>query len=147
MVLNVCRRILHDAHAAEPAGSGGLEWIATAEARAHIVGPQGDLTGDRIELYLKEGGSELERAEADGHVTVIENNRTGIGNHLTYTAANETYVLTGTPVEVVEEATDGCRKTMAATVRFQRLVDTVQTEASPGTQVRTQTIPCPGRRS
>ena len=28
------------------------------------------MTGDRIDLFLKESGSELERAEADGNVTV-----------------------------------------------------------------------------
>src|SRR5262249_29872324 len=31
---------------------------------AHMVGPEGDMTATKIELYLKDGGDELDRAEA-----------------------------------------------------------------------------------
>ena len=37
---------------------------ATYTGDAHMSGPQGDLTADTIELYLKPSGDELERAEA-----------------------------------------------------------------------------------
>ena len=76
-------------------------YTSTGTVQAHLVGPTGDLTGNRIDLFLKEDANELERLEADGDVTTIETNRTGHGRHLTYTAADETYVLVGTPVEVV----------------------------------------------
>ena len=35
-------------------------------AQAHLVGSQGDVTADRIELFLKEGTKELDRAEGGG---------------------------------------------------------------------------------
>jgi lipopolysaccharide export system protein LptA len=89
-------------------------------AKAHIVGAQGDLTADVIQLFLRKDVNELERAEADGHVVVKEGGRTGTGNHLTYTAANETYVLDGTPVEIEERTPTSCRVTVASSVRFQR---------------------------
>ena len=104
----------------------------------------GDLTGNRIDLFLKEGANELERLEADGDVTTIETNRTAQGRHLTYTAADETYVMVGTPVEVVAQGDDArARARWPASIRFQRAVDNIQTEGSP---VTTTTIPCPGTR-
>jgi hypothetical protein len=74
-------------------------------------------------------------------VTAIEANRTAQGRHLTYTAADETYVMTGSPVEVVQKEPTSCKKTLAGVLRFQRAVDNIQTEGSP---VTTTNIPCPG---
>ena len=45
-------------------------YTATGTTPASLKSAQGDLSGNRIDLYLKEGGSELERAEADGNVAV-----------------------------------------------------------------------------
>ncbi len=89
-------------------------------AQAHLVGSQGDVTADRIELFLKEGSKELDRAEADGKVTVIEGVRTATGQHLTYTPANATYVMTGAPVQVVEKMPNECRISDATTLTFRR---------------------------
>jgi lipopolysaccharide export system protein LptA len=89
-------------------------------ASAHVVGTQGDVTGDQIQLFLKQGVNELERAEADGHVTVKEGYRTATGNHLTYTAADETYVMNGTPVEIEEKTPTECRVTTTSQVTFMR---------------------------
>ena len=118
-------------------------YTSTGPVKAHLVGPTGDLTGNRIDLFLKEGANELERLEADGDVTTIETNRTGRGRHLTYTAADETYVLVGTPVEVVAKEPTSCKRTLAGSLRFQRAVDNIQTEGSP---VTTTTVPCTGTR-
>ena len=52
-----------------------------------MVGTQGDVTADRIQLFLKEGGKELDRAEADGTGDVKEGVRTATGQHLIYTPA------------------------------------------------------------
>jgi lipopolysaccharide export system protein LptA len=96
-----------------------------ASGRAHIVGTQGDVTADVIELFLKEKGNELERAEADTGVIVKEGIRTGTGKHLTYTTATETYEMTGAPVEIEEKKPTGCSLTVGATVVFKRsTVDT-----------------------
>ena len=91
-----------------------------ATAKAHLVGNQGDVTADRIELVMKEGSKELDRAEADGNVTVIEGVRTATGQHLTYTPANQTYVMTGAPVQIVEKMPKECRISDATTVTFRK---------------------------
>lgn len=89
-------------------------------ANAHIVGTQGDVTGDRIELFLEEGSRELERAVAEGNVVVREGARIVKGAHLVYTAADETYVMTGRPVEIEERLPEGCRAQEATSVTFRR---------------------------
>jgi lipopolysaccharide export system protein LptA len=89
-------------------------------AQAHLVGSQGDVTAERIDLFLKEGSKELDRAEAEGKVTVIEGVRTATGQHLTYTPANATYVMTGTPVQVVEKLPNECRISDGSTLTFRR---------------------------
>jgi lipopolysaccharide export system protein LptA len=120
-------------------------YTSTGTVLAHLVGPTGDLTGNRIDLFLKQGANELERLEADGTVTTVESNRTARGRHLTYTAADETYVMVGSPVEVVQKEVNAtsCKKTLAGSLRFQRAVDSIQTEGSP---VTTTNIACPGTR-
>jgi lipopolysaccharide export system protein LptA len=110
---------------------------------AHLVGAIGDLTAKRLDLFLKPEENELERLEADGTVTTIENNRTAHGRHLTYTASDETYVMVGSPVEMVAKETTSCKQTLAGSLRFQRAVDNITTEGSP---VRATNIPCPGTR-
>lgn len=90
-------------------------------AKAHVVGTQGDVTADAIQLFLKEGANELERAEADGHVVVKEGFRTATGTHLTYTPANETYVMHGTPVQIEERASaTDCKITEGSVLNFRR---------------------------
>ena len=89
-------------------------------AKAHIVGTQGDVTADTIRLYLKAGVNELERAEADEHVTVKESYRTAVGDHLTYTTADETYVMTGAPLEIEEKTPTECSVTVGSKVTFKR---------------------------
>lgn len=89
-------------------------------AKAHIVGTQGDVTADRIDLFLKKDSNELERAEADGSVVVKEGARTANGRHLVYTPANETYVMTGSPVRIEERTPSGCRLTEGTVTRFRR---------------------------
>jgi LPS export ABC transporter protein LptC len=97
-------------------------------AQAHLVGSEGDVTAEQIQLFLKEGSKELDRAEADGKVTVIEGFRTATGQHLTYTPANETYVMTGTPVEVVEKMPNECRISNATTLTFRKAAEAMTME-------------------
>jgi len=118
-------------------------YTSTGTVQAHLVGPTGDVTGTRIDLFLKQGANELERLEADGEVTTVETNRTAHGRHLTYTAADETYVMVGKPVEVVAKEPTSCKRTLAGSIRFQRAVDSITTEGSP---VTTTQIACPGTR-
>jgi lipopolysaccharide export system protein LptA len=112
-------------------------------ASAHIVGPQGDVTAETIDLYLKPKENELERAEADKKVTVKEGLRTAQGDHLTYTAADETYVMNGNPLHVDRRAPGECTRTMGVTLRFRRGDDTIIVDGIPGvTPFNTKPIPC-----
>lgn len=119
-------------------------YTGTQSERANIVGPQGDLTADQIQLFLKEGGNELERAEADGRVEVKEGQRRASGDHLTYTAADETYVINGNPLEADRYAPGECTRTMGKTLRFRRGDDTLIVDGIPGvTPFNTKPIECP----
>jgi lipopolysaccharide export system protein LptA len=121
-------------------------YTGTESAPATLKGAQGDLSGSRIELYLKESGTELERAEAHGRVTVKEAQRTATGDRLVYTTVNDTYVMTGRPVEVVDREQQACKKTVGAILKFRRAVDTIQGEGAHGLTLKTETIPCPAER-
>jgi lipopolysaccharide transport protein LptA len=101
---------------------------------AHMTGPQGDMTAAKIELYLKPSGDELERAEAYDALTLREQNRTTTGARMTYTTDDEKYVVTGTPVEIVDECG---RHTTGKTLTFTKATDTIVVDGN--NQVRTQT--------
>lgn len=78
---------------------------ATYTGGAHLNGPEGDLAADRIELFLKEGGGEVERVEAYTSVTLrTSDGRKASGNRLTYVAAREQYDMTGAPVKLEDES-------------------------------------------
>ena len=64
-------------------------YTATGTTPATLKNAQGDMSGKRIDLFLKEGGSELERAEADGNVAVKLETLYATAKHLVYTAATE----------------------------------------------------------
>jgi lipopolysaccharide export system protein LptA len=118
-------------------------YTAGPSGRAHIVGAQGDLTADRTELYLREGGRELERAVSNGNVIVKEGARTATGAHLVYTAATDTYVMTGRPVEIIEREGAGCKKTVGAKLTFNRSNESVRMENDGLQLVDGKSIPCP----
>jgi LPS export ABC transporter protein LptC len=101
---------------------------------AHMSMPDGDMTAARIELYLKPSGDELERAEAFESVTLREQNRETTGAKMIYTTANETYVVTGAPVKIVDECQ---RETTGKTLTFNKGTDRIVVDGS--SQIRTQT--------
>jgi lipopolysaccharide export system protein LptA len=106
----------------------------TYTADAHMSGPDGDMTAERIELYLKPSGDELERAEAFENVTLREQNRETKGSKMIYTTANETYVVTGAPVKILDECK---RETTGRTLTFNKGTDRILVDG--GRQIRTQT--------
>ncbi len=91
---------------------------ATYTGSVHMNGPDGDLTSDKLELYLGEQGGELERAEADGHVVSRQEQRRAYGNHLTYTAKTEEYQMVGAPVKVYKDTAPDCSVTEGAIATF-----------------------------
>lgn len=110
----------------------------TYSGAAHLVGPEGDLSATRIELYLDPSGDELERAEAyaekEDKLTLREQHRTTTGNRMTYTAGTETYVINGLPATVVDECG---RETIGRTLTFVKSTDTIVVDGNQ--QIRTQT--------
>jgi LPS export ABC transporter protein LptC len=107
---------------------------ATYTGNAHLSGSQGDMTAVKIELYLKPSGDEVDRAEGYDKLTLREPSRKTTGTRLTYTTADETYLVTGLPVTI----TDQCgRETKGRKLTFQKSTDTVVVDGQG--QVRTQT--------
>jgi len=105
---------------------------------AHLVGPEGDLSAAKIELYFRPDGDEVERAEAYGDatekMTLREQNRTTTGLRMTYTADQEQYVVTGLPATVIDEC---ARETIGRTLTFTKATDTIVVDGNQ--QIRTQT--------
>ena len=101
---------------------------------AHMSGPEGDMTASRIELYLTPSGDELERAEAYDNLTLREQSRETKGATLIYTTSNETYVITGAPVKIVDQCQ---RETVGRTLTFNKGTDSVVVDGN--SQIRTQT--------
>ena len=120
--------------------------LATYTGQAQINGPQGNVVGDRILLFLEPKVNELERAEAygtNGSVVVKEGHRIAKGDHLTYTAADQTYLMTGTPVELVEEKDGSCSFTHGADLAFSRVGDSARVNGNGTFPHTTRTQPCP----
>ena len=100
---------------------------------AHLSGPDGDMTAGKIELYLKPSGNEIDRAEAYDGVTLREQGRKTVGNRLSYTAAEEKYIVTGAPVSI----TDTCgRENVGRTLTFIKSTDVIVLDGNG--DVRTQ---------
>jgi LPS export ABC transporter protein LptC/lipopolysaccharide transport protein LptA len=107
---------------------------ATYTGEAHLSGPQGDMIADKIELFLKPTGDEIDRAEAYDNLTLREQNRKTTGQRLTYTTSNDTYVVTGAPVTIVDQCGG---ESVGQKLTFVKATDTVNLDG--GGQVRTQT--------
>ena len=106
----------------------------TYTGEAHLNGPQGDMSAERIELFLKESGDELDRAEAYEKLTLKEQSRVTTGTRMTYTTADDKYVVTGAPVDIVDQCG---RKTTGRTLTFIKATDTIVVDGND--QIRTQT--------
>jgi lipopolysaccharide export system protein LptA len=102
-------------------------YTATGKTPARLTSVEGDMRGDRIDLYLKPGGNELDRAELDGNVSVVVGKLFATGKHLVYTAATDTHVLTGDPVISVQKDEQGsCKETRGTTLTYERSIDRVR---------------------
>jgi lipopolysaccharide export system protein LptA len=121
---------------------------ATYTTKAHMSGPDGEVTGDKIELYLTESGGELERAEAYGNVTSRQETRRAYGTHLTYLAAKDEYTMVGTPVDVYDDTAPDCKLTKGTTLTFHKAVDTITASGNGVSSTQTKSIACgtPGPR-
>lgn len=120
--------------------------VATYTGHARFVGSEGDVTAEKLELFLLSGANELEHAEgygANGDVIVKESGRVATGARLTYTAKDQTYLMTGTPVKVVETTPPDCKESVGAVLTFQRAVDTVNMKGNGVIRTAQKQIACP----
>jgi lipopolysaccharide transport protein LptA len=115
---------------------------ATYSGDAHLTGPEGDVTANKIELYLKPSGDELERVEAYENVTLHSESSKTTGMRLTYFDADGRYLVNGTPVLTVDQCG---RETTGHTLTFYKATDRITVDGNE--QIRTQTkgkSNCPG---
>jgi lipopolysaccharide export system protein LptA len=108
-------------------------YTSTAPAKAQLTNIQGDMSGNRIDLFLKEGGGELERIEADANVSVKLDTLYATGKHLVYKTVDDTYVLTGDPVVGIQKDSQGaCKQTDGNTMTYRRKEDSLLVEGLSG---------------
>ena len=118
-------------------------YTATGAAPASLKSVDGDMSGNRIDLFLREGGSELDRAVLDVNVAVTLDNLYATGKHLVYTAVTDTHVMTGDPVVAVQKDEQGaCKETRASTLTYERSTGSIRFAAMPGIAA-TETRPIP----
>jgi LPS export ABC transporter protein LptC/lipopolysaccharide transport protein LptA len=116
--------------------------LATYTTEARMVGPDGDLKGDKIELYLDDTGRGLERLEAYTKVTFLTTTpkgarRRGTGDRLTYFADDERYVMVGRLAHIVEQMQAKCDETTGQTLTFFKVTDSISVDGNE--EFRTQT--------
>ncbi|MGE3840846.1 MAG: LPS export ABC transporter periplasmic protein LptC [Vicinamibacterales bacterium] len=111
--------------------------VATYTKNARMVGPEGDLRSNRLELFLVSDGSALERLEAYEAVTLRSAGRVSSGQRLTYFGADARYVMVGSPVRVLEQLPSECRETVGRSLTFYRSTDTILVDGNE--RDRTQT--------
>jgi hypothetical protein len=107
-----------------------------------MKGPDGDVTAERIELYLAEQGGQLERAEADGNVVSKQEHRRAYGKHLIYVAKDEVYTMVGLPAKVYDDLAPDCKYTEAATVTFKKAANTTSASGTGTIPQKSQKIAC-----
>jgi LPS export ABC transporter protein LptC len=116
----------------------------TYTTKAHVVGPQGDLTGDTIVLTLGENGQDVERLEGAGDIKLTQIDRITHGDQLTYIAATEAYTVVskGKLVRTFKRSEDGaCQRSEGSLLTFSRAADTLQLEGKADTRSQTATQP------
>jgi lipopolysaccharide export system protein LptA len=104
------------------AGAGG-------QARARVIGPQGDLRADRIEVFLAADDGRVDRLEAYGRVDATVDERAVAGDRLTYRSAADAYAVTGrpdAPVRVRVRSADSCQEFVGGALTFSRAADTMR---------------------
>jgi LPS export ABC transporter protein LptC len=106
----------------------------TYSGGAHLSNRDGDMQAEKIELYLKPSGDELDRAEAFDALTLKEQNRKTTGARMTYTADSEQYIISGAPVKIVDECG---RETIGKTLTFLKATDRIVVDGNQ--QIRTLT--------
>jgi LPS export ABC transporter protein LptC len=124
----------------------------TYTTKAHLIGPQGDLTGETIVLTLGTNGQDIERLEAAGEVKLTEVDRITIGDQLTYVAAKEEYTVIGKGklVRMFKRDDDGnCRRSDGSSLIFSRGAENLELRGREDSRTQTaadNACPAPPKR-
>jgi lipopolysaccharide export system protein LptA len=108
--------------------------MATYTTGAQFDGDQGHLSAGKLELQLEKSENALDKLEATTGVTALVDKRTVTGTRLTYSPADEKYVVVGAPVKMVDSE---CQETSGKTLTFWKASDRVLVDGN--NEVRTQT--------
>jgi lipopolysaccharide transport protein LptA len=116
---------------------------ATYTTDAHVVGEQGDLKADKVEMYLDESGKGLQRLEA--YTKVLFNTKTqegymrrGTSARLTYFSDDGRYVMGGQPAHVQQQLPQECRETTGQTLTFFKPADSVTVDGNAETRTQSK---------
>ena len=107
---------------------------ATYTTTAQLDGDQGNLRADKIEMKLAKAENTLDGLEAKGQITALVDRRTVTGLHLTYSPAEDKYVVNGAPVKMVDA---DCQETSGRMLTFWKASERVIVDGND--EVRTQT--------
>ncbi len=110
------------------------------DGQARMVGEQGDLRANHIELALADDQNALDELKANGQVTAIIGVRTAKGAELTYRPTDERYVMMGAPVTYEDE----CNSSAGKTLTFYRTSDRVTIDGNQEVRTETRGGKCPG---
>ena len=143
-VLRVVGPQEHDPKAGSVARAGSL---AFEDAKRQIVltktatldGVQGNLSAERIEMFLAAKSNTLDRLVAQDAVVVVLDNRKATAQRMTYHPNDEQYVLTGSPVRLAQE----CRESTGRTVTFYKASERVLVDGNEEIRVQTKGGKCP----
>jgi lipopolysaccharide export system protein LptA len=117
----------------------------TYRTDANVIGPQGDVKGNTVVLFLGSNGQDIDRMTAVGTVTFKEKDRITIGEELRYDAAVQEYNMAGTRdklVRMVRREEDGCKESTGSALTFRRGADSLAMKGSEGTRTQTKTVSC-----
>lgn len=107
---------------------------ASYTKNAQVNGPEGNLSGDRIDLILAADQNALARLEASGTVRALVDKREATGASLTYHPDDARYVMVGSPARFVEE----CRENTGKTLTFYRASDRIVVDGNEETRTQTR---------
>lgn len=108
--------------------------MATYTTNAQFDGDQGHLSAAKLELQLAKAENALDKLEATGTVTAAVDKRTVTGTRLTFSPADDSYVVHGAPVKMIDA---DCQETNGKTLTFWKASDRVVVDGN--NEVRTQT--------
>ena len=118
---------------------------ATYTTDARMNAPEGDVRGKKLELFLSPAADTLERAEAYEDVSLRSGNRSSFGARMSYFAADQRYVVSGSPVRIYEQMPAECRETIGRTLTFYRSTDSISVDGNEESRTRTTSGgKCPG---